>query len=59
MFNLTYKLGQGCIVLEEGVLTIAIVNPFVCEELYSSALYFWSDQISYALLALWRHGSKT
>jgi len=33
MLNLTYKLGQGCIDLEEGVLIIVIVNPFVCEEL--------------------------
>jgi hypothetical protein len=33
MLNLTYKLGQGCIDLEEGVLIIVIGNPFVCEEL--------------------------
>jgi hypothetical protein len=58
MFNLTYKLGQGCIDLEEGVIIIVFVNPFVCEELYSWALYLWSDQISYVLLALGGKGQN-
>jgi len=59
MLNLTYKLGQGCIDLEEGVVIIVIVNPFVCDELLLLSPVFVVRPDFLCVACSWRHGSKT